>query len=228
MLTRLAELGMKLSEEIVERAASAPYHPETRHEPGRAFAAASRSVRLTLTLQGRLDRTIIALCNGKFAAEAPARVVGLASEDASRSARHKARDVVRVAIERESGDVETADVARGRLQERLIEGDAYDALLTGPLRATVAAICADLGLAPDWSDWSDDAGFPPKEERRADRLSHREREGPSEAGKVRGYGAAEPDADLEAAYPLTLPPQDGGPLPLPVGEVFRARAPPTG
>ena len=170
MLSRLAELGMRLSEEIVERAASAPYHPETRHEPGRAFANVSRSVRLTLTLQARIDRAVIAMCNGKFAAEAPARLVGLASEDASRSARHKARDVVRVAIERESGDVETADVARGRLQERLIEGDAYDALLTGPLRATVGAICADLGLNPDWSDWSDDAGFPSAEEWRVERI----------------------------------------------------------
>jgi len=33
-------------------------------------------------------------------------------------------------------------------------------LLKGPLRDAVAAICADLGLKPDWSQWTDD-GFPP-------------------------------------------------------------------
>jgi hypothetical protein len=37
---------------------------------------------------------------------------------------------------------------------------AFRRLLNGPLKDAVAAICADLGLKPDWSLWTED-GFPP-------------------------------------------------------------------
>jgi hypothetical protein len=42
----------------------------------------------------------------------------------------------------------------------LSEADRFHRLLNGPLKDAVAAICADLGLGPDWSLWTED-GFPP-------------------------------------------------------------------
>jgi hypothetical protein len=37
--------------------------------------------------------------------------------------------------------------------------DKYQALLKGPLKDAIAAICKDLGIKPDWSLWTDN-GFP--------------------------------------------------------------------
>jgi hypothetical protein len=39
------------------------------------------------------------------------------------------------------------------------DDDRFEALLKGSLKKAMAAICADLGLTPDWSLWTD-AGFP--------------------------------------------------------------------
>jgi hypothetical protein len=41
-----------------------------------------------------------------------------------------------------------------------LEDPVFCRLLEGPLKDAVAAICADLGLKPDWSLWTED-GFPP-------------------------------------------------------------------
>jgi hypothetical protein len=43
---------------------------------------------------------------------------------------------------------------------RPFKEDKYEALLRGPLKDAIQAICADLGLTPDWSLWTDQ-GFPP-------------------------------------------------------------------
>lgn len=40
------------------------------------------------------------------------------------------------------------------------EDPAFYRLLNGPIKDAVSAICAGLGLKPDWSQWTDD-GFPP-------------------------------------------------------------------
>ena len=45
------------------------------------------------------------------------------------------------------------------LNERLFDRESYDVLFNLPHRDAVAAICADLGLSPDWTLWTDDAGF---------------------------------------------------------------------
>jgi len=44
--------------------------------------------------------------------------------------------------------------------ERPSQEDKYEALLRGPLKDAIAAICKDLGLKPDWSLWTA-KGFPP-------------------------------------------------------------------
>jgi len=58
---------------------------------------------------------------------------------------------------------ERAEALRRKLRERLRderESARFYRLLNGPLKDAVAAICADLGLKPDWSLWTED-GFPP-------------------------------------------------------------------
>ncbi len=64
MLERLAEMGMAMAEEICQRSIEGPYHPEPRQDAGRSFAAVARAVRLTLTLEARVDDRIFALRNG--------------------------------------------------------------------------------------------------------------------------------------------------------------------
>jgi hypothetical protein len=43
--------------------------------------------------------------------------------------------------------------------ERPVKEDKYVALLKGPLKDAIAAICKELGLKPDWSLWTEN-GFP--------------------------------------------------------------------
>jgi hypothetical protein len=176
MLDRMAVLGMRLVEEVVQRAVDAPHHPEVKHEPTRAFAQVTRAVRFTLALQTRIEARMIAIRNVKSTAsihtknpdnEAP---VGLdVSRTAPCSIRQRARDAVTDAIDFEISVSTIAERALDRLYENLVERETYDALLTLPFRECVAAICADLGLDPDWSRWSDDTGFAePSNRRRRD------------------------------------------------------------
>jgi hypothetical protein len=66
---------------------------------------------------------------------------------------------VETVIETETGDRQSADRQRAYLQERLIEGEDYDAYLHQPWRVVVETICADLGLHPDWTTWDNTEGF---------------------------------------------------------------------
>ena len=201
MLDRLAALGMRLAEEVVERAVESPYHPEPKHEPVRAYDRVARAVRLTLVLQARTEEQIIALRKG----EPISTIVAPEPEPSARpevSPRERARDAVADVIDLEMPDGETAERALSRLRENLLDREIYDDLLALPFRDCVAAICADLGLDPDWSQWSDETGFADhaemaRHERRRDLAEGRE---PVET--IRRYvaerGAAAADA-LERA-----------------------------
>jgi hypothetical protein len=63
-LERLGEAALAVSIEIAKRMVDSPYHPEPRHEPGRAFASASRAVRLTFAMEARVDERIFAMRKG--------------------------------------------------------------------------------------------------------------------------------------------------------------------
>jgi hypothetical protein len=77
-----------------------------------------------------------------------------------------------LADEEEVKEVEEAENLEGPLEferpEALLreaparsrERDRFYRLLNGPLKDAVAAICADFGLKPDWSQWTEN-GFPP-------------------------------------------------------------------
>ncbi len=175
-LDRLADKGMEMTErlaagEVVEIAGRKPFA-----DPARAFAVISRAVRLCLALASRLDEELIALLRGGLipnlailaretpaAAKAPAPTP--APVDAPDAAavptepRERIARAVNAAIEAEAGDREAAERQRTYVHERLIEGEDYDALLHQPWRVVVQAICADLGLHPDWDAWDGEMGF---------------------------------------------------------------------
>jgi hypothetical protein len=169
MLRRLAELGMKLAEELTQRTLAASKDPEPRHDPAGSFARVSRAVRLTLALEAKVDQDLAALRQGPAVQDIdwaavpgqprvfPSRRV---SKDHPSAHRNKVRDNVWEVINEEVRDIYPAQEVLDSLHERLTEGERYDAFLFRPLRESVEAICADLNLTPDWSRWTDD-GFPP-------------------------------------------------------------------
>jgi hypothetical protein len=170
-LERLAEIGMTLVEQIGAHASAsmAAVNEERGGDPGRAYATVSRAVRMTLALEARFDEQILALRRGELPAprrvRTPAAVEIAESEtahpvfEAPDPRRIRAGDAVREAIHLEVETLDRAREALDALNERLFDSEAYDVLLKLPLRDAVVAICADLGLAPDWSLWTDDAGF---------------------------------------------------------------------
>jgi hypothetical protein len=86
-----------------------------------------------------------------------------------------------------------------RLSKRQSLEDRYAALLKGPLKTAIKAICADLGLKPNWRLWTDN-GFPP----------------PAGGGVEDWVAFFVPDADRRSAIAeirrrSTLPPLDDRP-----------------
>ena len=144
ILRRLADLGMRLAEEVVERAVNSPYHPEPKHEPARAFAAVSRAVRLTLVLQERMEARLIALRKGELA------LAKVCSAGRIRRSAEAALDDV------PDDGPDGSDRSRETLRER--ESERFDELVLGPFDDCVAVIRADLGLTPDGDIPTDKAG----------------------------------------------------------------------
>ncbi len=169
-LDRLADQGMAMAERLaagehVEIAGRKPFS-----DPARAFAVISRAVRLCLALASRLDEELIALLRGGpipdlaiLKSEAPAVVKAPTAEPdapvAVASPRERIARAVDAAIEAEAGDREVSERQRAYVQDHLIEGEDYDALLHQPWRVVVQAICSDLGLHPDWDGWDGEIGF---------------------------------------------------------------------
>jgi hypothetical protein len=171
MLRRLAELGMKLAEGLAGRAVPGADHPEPKHDPADSFARVSRAVRLTLALEAKFEQDLAALRAGGAPAaptvdpEAwvfPDDPGGLKKRDHPSAHRNRIRDNVWDVINHETSitDLLPSHEVLDDLHERLTEGERYDGVLYRPLRESVAAICKDLGLTPDWSRWTED-GFPP-------------------------------------------------------------------
>ena len=175
MLERLSDLGMALTERLTEKALAAPADAEEpRLDPARSFALLSRAVRLTLALEARSDERILALRNGGLpATRARAPVTETATpapvpqpfapppvrRDSPCPHRNRVRDAVWGAVNREIRDPYDARGLLDQVHERLIEGEEYDREVFRDFRASVEAICADLGLHPDWGCWTDEAGF---------------------------------------------------------------------
>jgi len=137
--------------------------------PGIVFARVSRAVCLALMLSGRIGDEIAAMRAGRFPSDPAAAPVaarrGELPEPGAEAAR-LADNIREIGLETLTEDVEPCACAEALLTdltERLGEermDPAFYRLLNGPLKDAVAAICADLGLRPDWSQWTED-GFPP-------------------------------------------------------------------
>ena len=167
-LERLSDIGMELAEEIRERNVQAPLHPEPRHDPCRGFALVSRAVRLTLAFEARIDADIIAMRQGKptsFDRPVAARRSAAPLQKPLAASRPlgpeavRVRDAVQSAIHAKFDAWDGAMGALDELHERLIEYEIAERFVDRPWRECVDAICADLGLQPDWSGWSEETGF---------------------------------------------------------------------
>ena len=138
-------------------------------EPGIAFARVLRAVSLAIMLSARIGDEIAAMRAGKFPSDpAPAPLAAAMGDlpKAGAEAARLANKIREIGLETLTEDIETPERAEALLSdltERLGEermDPAFYRLLNGPLKDAVAAICADLGLRPDWSQWTED-GFPP-------------------------------------------------------------------
>lgn len=163
MLAELADLAMGVARDLAEavRADAQAEDGEGAQRSARLFAQAARAVRFCLALEAREEDRLLALRNGE-APRGAARRIGSASEpptctyDASLE---RVRTSVVVAANQKARSVGEAAAVLDPLHERLFDREDYGAFLALPFRECVAAICNDLGLEPDWSLWSDEAGF---------------------------------------------------------------------
>jgi hypothetical protein len=165
MLFALAEIATRISAFLIHVAAPEKVRPgwlmmpfKFRGHPTVAWARVFRALRLALVLTARLDDEIHALKHGQPLEPLPAARAPSTGETASAV---KARmDEIKRDIEGEAPEPRErgANVVED-LKKDLREDPAFYRLLNGPIQDAVAAICATLGLKPDWSLWTED-GFP--------------------------------------------------------------------
>jgi len=174
MLGWLLDLGSWLTGGLAHQAAPGVNEPKwsgpwivfpKRFDPSVVYERLCRAVRLALALQMKIEADIRALRAGKLPNwAAPSR--GMVFEPASLSDKYKDDGCEGPETEREAPEraeaPERPENLASELDESFRERERFHKLLNGPLKDAVAAICADLGLKPDWRQWTDD-GFPPPE-----------------------------------------------------------------
>ena len=146
ILRDLAELGLRLARRLVSDNGRYSDAPVPSSNCAEAFARVSRAVRLTLTLEAKLDDELAALRAG------PVTVAPFAEpgRKASPGRRDQIRERVRDVIDREvAADHEAAETFAD-FNERLFDSERYDGFLDLPFEDAIAAICKDLGLPSDW------------------------------------------------------------------------------
>ncbi len=177
MLDGLAEIGVRFATFIAHQVAPRPDGPKGPilvfrflGKPIAAFERVARAVRLAVCLAMRIENEIDDLRAGRspepgaFVSDAPrAKAERLAA--LSKAVRKRAGhgdDELETAHREIAGEVEHPERAESlieNLEADLREDAAFYRLLEGPVKDAIAAICADLGLKPDWSLWTED-GFP--------------------------------------------------------------------
>jgi hypothetical protein len=154
MLTRLAELGMELAEDCARNARAGlaraeladdvsgdgPAKVRDPADPVLAFTRAARAVRMTLALQARESKDLLAL----DVDDAKARCV----ETVVR--RTRIDRLVERAIEAEYDDADVIERLSAEADETLDEEEDWGGFDQRPIGETVARICRDLGLSPAW------------------------------------------------------------------------------
>jgi hypothetical protein len=146
VLGQFAETGLAIALSIGRQVKAA--EEAAGDVPERAiidFARVSRSVRLTLMLQARLIKELIAFDN-KVALD-----TAWDHGQRTRDRKAQAEGIMERIIGRAHDDPETIESLIWETSERLDREDLYGPLLSHPVSELVAMICKDLGLDPDWS-----------------------------------------------------------------------------
>jgi len=178
MLNGLSGIGMRFGEFLAHQIAPEKGGPKGPilvfrlvGDPLNALFRVWRAVRLAVALMLRIQDDIAALRAGKLPswpapAPRPSRAKTERMTELSEAVRERASlgdDALETALQDMTEAYETPERAESlmdKLEADLREDAAFHRLLHGPLKDAVAAICADLGLKPDWSLWTED-GFPP-------------------------------------------------------------------
>jgi hypothetical protein len=148
MAGQLAEAGLAMALTVKDQTETLTR--EVGVEPGvlegmsRAYARMARAARLSLMLQDRLIKDLIAF-DRKVAHDA-------AWDHSVRLSDRKdlAGQVIARVVTRQHDDSETVERLIEETAERLDSEDLYGAVLSRPVSELVAMICRDLGLNPDW------------------------------------------------------------------------------
>jgi hypothetical protein len=136
VLAELAELGLGLARGLAARAAAAETDAAAEGL-ALAFHRVSRSVRLTLALEVRLERERLQ----------GVRETRKETVHAAETRKEQVRQALGRAIPTET-ESDEAERLWDALEERLDEEALYDAFVEGPVEACIARIRAGLGLPP--------------------------------------------------------------------------------
>jgi hypothetical protein len=184
-LGEIAEVGMKMIRSLAPDPAPVDVVAETAKpapppRPAADYDRLARSVRLTLRFEAETAQALCDLVSGDARAKA-ARETGrqareeAAAEERRKEVRSEVEWRVRAAAEAEITEDTELDDLDEALEERLDHDEAYQDLEDRPLREVVEALCHDLALSPDFSDWTDDDFALPE-----DRVAPRPRGSPFE------------------------------------------------
>ena len=156
---RLSKLE-HLSDRALEHADAVPTDGSTAS--AEAFAKFSRAVRLTITLEEKLDEALSAYLAGEVAKAEIAKEQARKDPYAKLKTGQTARvvELVRDVIDREIPDPKDHDLLTDALDERLLFDEAYAHIDDLPLREVLERLCADLKLRPDWKRWAGDGWKP--------------------------------------------------------------------
>ncbi len=225
-LTRLgeiAEVGMTMMRSLAAAAATpaeASGIAETvksarQPSPAADYDRLARSVRLTLRFEAETAQALCDVVSGEARAKAARETrrrerEGAAAEERRKEVRSEVEWRVRAAAEAEITEDTELDDLDEALEERLDHDEAYADLEDRPLREVVEALCRDLDLAPDFSDWTDDDFALPE-----DRVAPRPRGSPFETPSrkpvlVTGPAPMDPHGAF-AGPPPAWRPHAGGP-----------------
>lgn len=160
VLKRLTEIGMKLAEQLSVQADD----PDADGaELALRFTRVARAVRQSVALEAQLleqARDHLARAQAAYARNMPPwEKLGLtqAEYDSSKRAANRQFEtemIVGRAIKRDPRD-RLHDNLRADFHERLLDAADEDLFASdATLAEIIAGICSDLGLSPDWEDWS--------------------------------------------------------------------------
>jgi hypothetical protein len=188
MLGEIAEVGMTMMRSLAAAAAAPAESAEiaetaksgSQPRPAADYDRLARSVRLTLRFEAETAQALCDVVSGEARAKAARETrrrerEEAAAEERRKEVRSEVEWRVRAAAEAEITEDTELDDLDEALEERLDHDEAYQDLEDRPLREVVEALCRDLDLAPDFSDWTDDDFALPE-----DRVAPRPRGSPFE------------------------------------------------